>query len=235
MSECLDYSSIDPEWKEIFDQIPDRIKAPIDTIVAKHEEMFSGDLEVLPAKENRLATFKHVKPSQVKLVIFGQDPYIHPEQAMGLSFSVPRGVKIPPSLKNMYVELSKDIDGFVTPKHGDLTGWTEQGVLLLNSALTTLQCSSNKHQKEWRPFTNEFIRLFSEKYPDVVYILWGNPAKEKKKIIGKNGVFVEGTHPSPLSANNPSAPFFGGKYFSKANEHLKKLGKEPVDWRLATD
>ena len=166
---------------------------------------------------------------KVKVVILGQDPYHNPGEAMGLSFSVPKGVRIPPSLKNIYKELHDDL-GISIPNHGDLTHWAEQGVFLLNAMLTVERNKPRSHQKiGWQTFTDAVIRRLSEERQGLVFMLWGGFARQKKQLIdtGKHLV-LEAAHPSPLAGG----AYFGSRHFSKANEYLKNQGKEPVDWKL---
>lgn len=167
--------------------------------------------------------------SQVKVVILGQDPYHNPGEAMGLSFSVPKGVRVPPSLQNIYKELKSDID-FNIPDHGDLTPWAEQGVFLLNAMLTVEQKKPQSHQKiGWQNFTDAVIRTLSTEREHLVFMLWGNFARKKKILIDTDKHLVlEAAHPSPLAGG----AFFGSKHFSKANAYLQANGKEPIDWKL---
>ena len=159
---------------------------------------------------------------KVKVVILGQDPYHNPGEAMGLSFSVPKGVRIPPSLKNIYKELHDDL-GISIPNHGDLTHWAEQGVFLLNAMLTVERNKPRSHQKiGWQTFTDAVIRRLSEERQGLVFMLWGGFARQKKQLIdtGKHLV-LEAAHPSPLAGG----AYFGSRHFSKANEYLKNQGK----------
>jgi uracil-DNA glycosylase len=213
----LNYSTISDNWKAIFDKIPDISKQKINLI--------PNNDNVLPKRVLRLAAMTYFEPKDTKVVIIGQDPYINKDQAMGLSFSVPDGTKIPPSLKNIFKELAQDIPEYKEPNSGNLESWAKQGVLLLNASLTVEEKKSNSHASFWNDFTNKFLEEFSTMYPDVIYILWGNFAKNKKQFI-KSGYIVEGAHPSPLAGGK----FFGGKYFSKTNKQLIKLGKEPIKW-----
>lgn len=160
----------------------------------------------------------------VKAVIIGQDPYHEPGQAHGLAFSVKKGVRIPPSLVNIYKELHDDI-GFEIPSHGYLEEWTKQGVLLLNVVLTVRRGDANSHKgKGWETFTDNVIKKLNEREEPIVFILWGANARSKKAFItNPNHHIIESVHPSPLSAHRG---FFGGKYFSRTNEFLK----EPIDW-----
>jgi uracil-DNA glycosylase len=174
--------------------------------------------------------FWHTPFQSVKCVILGQDPYIKPGEARGLSFSVPRGVPVPPSLRNVYKELAADIPGFVAPAHGCLESWADQGVLLLNAALTVERGRSNSHaQIGWHRFTDAVIRLLSEKREGLVFMLWGNFAKQKAALIDSDKHLVlTAAHPSPLAGN----AFLGCRHFSRANAYLSEKGKTPVDWRL---
>ena len=162
----------------------------------------------------------------VKVVILGQDPYHQPGEAHGLCFSVKRGVRIPPSLRNIYKDLYSDL-GVMPPGHGCLESWARNGVLLLNAVLTVREGRPNSHRgKGWEIFTDRVIQLLNEREEPMVFILWGNNARAKKKLITNPAhLIIEGVHPSPLSA---STGFFGGRYFSRANAFLK----EPVDWTI---
>ncbi len=164
----------------------------------------------------------------IKVVILGQDPYHEPGQAMGLAFSVPNGVKLPPSLVNIYKEIQSET-GKTMPNHGNLTGWAKQGVLLLNTVLTVREHFANSHKgKGWEEFTDGVIKTVSENANGVVFLLWGANARSKKQLIDRSKHLVlETVHPSPLSAYNG---FFGCNHFVKTNEYLTKMGKVPVDW-----
>ena len=168
--------------------------------------------------------------NSVKAVILGQDPYHEPNQAHGLCFSVKEGVKLPPSLVNIYKEIKSDL-GIVEPMQGDLTKWANEGILLLNTTLTVRRGQANSHSKcGWTWFTDEVIKLLSKREEPIVFILWGGNARSKKALIDKSKHFIiESAHPSPLSAYNG---FFGSKPFSKTNEFLKSIGKEPINWNL---
>ena len=167
---------------------------------------------------------------EVKLVVLGQDPYHNPNQAHGLSFSVPEGIAPPPSLVNIFKELQSDI-GMAIPKTGNLEKWAKQGVLLLNAALTVEVNKPMSHSKiGWHHFTDDVIRKISEKKNHVVFLLWGGFAKSKQDFIDKTKhLILTAAHPSPLSAHNG---FFGCKHFSKANEWLESKGINPIDWTL---
>jgi len=169
--------------------------------------------------------------NRVKVVIIGQDPYHGPNQAHGLSFSVQKGVALPPSLRNIFHELHNDL-GVKIPKHGDLTHWAEQGVLLLNAVLTVEAAQPTSHQKRgWEEFTDHVIDVLNEQREHIVFILWGAYAQRKGQRIDQNKHLVlKAAHPSPLSANRGG--FFGCKVFSKTNNYLKQHGIEPIDWQL---
>ena len=169
--------------------------------------------------------------ANVKVVILGQDPYHGPNQAHGLSFSVQKGVAIPPSLRNIFHELNTDL-GVVKPIHGDLTRWAEQGVLLLNAVLTVEAGQPTSHQKRgWEEFTDHVIDVLNEQRDHVVFILWGAYAQRKGQRIDQNKHLVlKAAHPSPLAANRGG--FFGCKVFSKSNNYLKQNGIEPINWQL---
>lgn len=186
---------------------------------------------VYPPKEDIYNAFKHCPLDKVKVVILGQDPYHGAGQAHGLSFSVNKGIALPPSLRNIYRELEQDVD-FINPNHGDLTYWAKQGVLLLNDVLTVKAASAGSHQKlGWEQFTEHVISFLSEQKSDLVFMLWGNHALKKGKKIdrAKHLVLVSG-HPSPMSANQ--GKWFGNKHFSQANTFLVSKGKQPIDWQL---
>ncbi|ELU18043.1 hypothetical protein CAPTEDRAFT_173370 [Capitella teleta] len=190
-----------------------------------------SQVQVLPPQEDIFRAFNLTPLNKVKVVILGQDPYHDIGQAHGLSFSVPRGMKIPPSLRNIYKELSTDYPGFKAPNHGCLEEWAERGVLLLNATLTVQAHKPNSHaQFGWQLFTDDVIRALSGHLDGVVFVLWGEFAKKKKKLINltKHRV-IETAHPSPLSCRF----FFGCKCFSKTNEELKKLKKGAIDWTLS--
>ena len=186
---------------------------------------------IYPPKEDIYNAFKHCPLDKVKVVILGQDPYHGAGQAHGLSFSVNKGIALPPSLRNIYRELEQDVD-FINPNHGDLTYWAKQGVLLLNDVLTVKAASAGSHQKlGWEQFTEHVISFLSEQKSDLVFMLWGNHALKKGKKIdrAKHLVLVSG-HPSPMSANQ--GKWFGNKHFSQANTFLVSKGKQPIDWQL---
>lgn len=177
------------------------------------------------------STYCHIEDTQV--VILGQDPYHGPSQAHGLCFSVARGVAVPPSLVNIYKELKMDVPGFEPPKHGHLSTWAEQGVLLLNACLTVRAKEANSHrQRGWEKFTDSVVHWIDKNLTGVVFLLWGKPAQEKGSAINpKKHLVLRCAHPSPFSADKG---FFGCRHFSKTNSYLKEHGKRPIDWSRVT-
>ncbi|XP_042344107.1 uracil DNA glycosylase a isoform X2 [Plectropomus leopardus] len=185
---------------------------------------------VFPPAEQVFSWTQMCDIRDVKVVILGQDPYHGPNQAHGLCFSVKRPVRPPPSLENMYKELMSDIEGFQHPGHGDLTGWSRQGVLLLNAVLTVRAHQANSHKDQgWETFTDAVVQWLSNNLEGLVFMLWGSYAQKKGASINRKRHHVLQTvHPSPLSAHRG---FFGCKHFSKANELLEKSGKTPINWK----
>jgi uracil-DNA glycosylase len=173
--------------------------------------------------------FNQTPFESVKVVILGQDPYHNPGEAMGLCFSVPRGIKVPPSLVNIYKEIKSSL-GIEPPDHGDLTHWASQGVLLLNAMLTVEARKPASHQKiGWQTFTDTVISTLSERKEGLVFLLWGNFARSKKALIDPSKHHVlEAAHPSPLAGN----AFQGCGHFKTANDILQKRGQTPIDWSL---
>lgn len=186
---------------------------------------------IFPKSADIFNAFKHTPFDKVKVVILGQDPYHGINQAHGLSFSVQKGITPPPSLKNIYKELSDEFPDFKIPTHGDLTSWADQGVLLLNATLTVRANTAGSHQnKGWEQFTDQVIRALSAKKTGLVFILWGNYAKQKETLIDKSKHFIiKSAHPSPFSAYSG---FFGSKPFSKTNQILAQEGKQPINWQV---
>ena len=185
---------------------------------------------IYPEKENIFYAFDKTKYEDVKVVILGQDPYHGEGEAHGLSFSVKPGIKIPPSLKNIYKELNSELNCYI-PNNGYLTKWAEQGVLLLNSVLTVEKDIPASHRgKGWEVFTDRILEEIDRKAEPVVFMLWGNFAKSKEILLkNKNHLVLNSAHPSPFSARNG---FFGNNHFIKANEYLIKNGLKPIDWQI---
>lgn len=186
---------------------------------------------IYPANADIFNAFQLTKFNDVKVVILGQDPYHGANQAHGLSFSVQRGIKPPPSLQNIFKELTNEFSDFETPPNGDLTHWAKQGVLLLNATLTVGAGKPGSHQKQgWETFTDEVIKTISALRENVVFVLWGAYAQQKESLVnGQKHLVIKSPHPSPFSAHKG---FFGSKPFSNANEYLTQKGKKPIDWKL---
>lgn len=187
--------------------------------------------QVYPKGSEIFNALNYTPFDRVKVVILGQDPYHGIGQAHGLSFSVRKGMAIPPSLKNIYKELNSDINGFTIPDHGNLTKWADEGVLLLNATLTVRAHEAGSHQgKGWEVFTDKIISRLSEEREGIVFLLWGRYAQNKSALIdGSKHNILTAAHPSPFSAYNG---FLGCRHFSKANEILTKAGKAPIDWQI---
>ena len=186
---------------------------------------------IFPAGSLIFNAFNRTPFDKVRVVILGQDPYHGEGQAHGLCFSVPMGIKPPPSLKNIFKELEDDL-GISAPDHGNLEKWADQGVLLLNATLTVRENTAGSHQKKgWETFTDEVIHTLSKQKEGLIFVLWGNYAIAKKSLIdaGRHHILTA-AHPSPFSAYNG---FFGCKHFSKINQLLVMAKKEPIDWKLS--
>jgi uracil-DNA glycosylase len=185
---------------------------------------------ILPPEHEIFNAFKYTPAKDLKAVILGQDPYHGLNQAHGLCFSVRKGIRIPPSLINIFKEISNDLK-IPVPEHGELTHWAKQGVLLLNAMLSVIKNEPDSHKDiGWQEFTNTVIEKISENYTGIVFMLWGKFAQEKSKLIDEDKHFIlKASHPSPHSAYNG---FFACSHFSKCNEILKSLGKKPIEWGL---
>ena len=215
-------NELSTDWKNVLIQ-------DLEDISNFHDEqkkLYEPHVHILPPNELVFNCFKFFDISLTKVVILGQDPYIHPGEAQGLCFSVPNGVKCPPSLLNIFKEL-ENIYG-TRRTNTDLTDWAKQGVLLLNTALTVLEGKSNFYAKNWVKYTDNIIAEVSKKCEGIVFILWGNNAIGKESLIdGKKHLILKSVHPSPLSA---SRGFFGNNHFRKANEYLRENGKNEILW-----
>ena len=218
-------TKITPEWDEI---LADEFSSPTYQKLREFLKEEYSNRTVYPDMFNIFNSMKHTAFKDIKAVILGQDPYHEEGQAMGLSFSVPSGIKKPPSLVNIYKEIQAELN-IQMPESGDLSGWAEQGVLLLNTVLTVRAHQANSHKgKGWEQFTDGVIKKVSDNASGVVFILWGANARSKKPLInGKKHLILESAHPSPLSAYNG---FFGCNHFIKTNEYLVKQGKQPILW-----
>jgi len=185
-----------------------------------------------PKGSEIFSAFDNCPIKNLKVVIIGQDPYHGPGQANGLCFSVNKGIDHPPSLINIFKELESDLELTFNNRNGDLSKWSKQGVMLLNSTLTVKQGLAGSHQnKGWESFTDRVIEIISEETNNTVFLLWGSFARQKKKLIDLNKhQILESGHPSPLSANR--GLWFGNKHFSQCNEYLKNIGKKEIDWSL---
>ena len=193
------------------------------------QEMTQGK-KIFPRGDQYFEALNHTHFENVKVVILGQDPYHGLGQAHGLAFSVQKGVRTPPSLQNIFKELKADL-GIEAPKHGSLTAWADQGVLLLNSVLTVEESKAAAHQgKGWEKFTDAVIRFLNDEKENIVFVLWGAYAQKKASFVDRNkNLVIESVHPSPLSAHRG---FLGSKPFSKINNYLKDHGKDPIDWNI---
>lgn len=216
------------DWDEVLD---DLFKSENYLKIREFLKTEYSTRDIYPSMYDIFNAFKLTPYSNVKAVILGQDPYHEPGQAHGLCFSVQDGVKLPPSLVNIYKEIKSDL-GITEPDNGNLTKWAKQGVLLLNTSLTVRRGAANSHKDcGWTQFTDEVIKKLAAREKPMVFILWGANARSKKAFIdGKRHLILESAHPSPLSCYNG---FFGSKPFSKTNEYLKSVGEEPIDWNLS--
>ena len=218
-------AALDGKWAEVLD--PEFHKDYYRKLYGFIRQEYASHTIYPPS--DKLFTALHLTPLEsVKVVILGQDPYHEPGQAMGMSFSVPEGVEVPPSLKNIYKEIHEDI-GERIPESGDLTRWAEQGVLLLNAVLTVRAHQANSHKgKGWEQFTDAIIKAVDAEDRPIVFLLWGRNARDKKElIVNPRHLVLEAAHPSPLSAYNG---FFGCCHFSKCNQFLEANGAGAVDW-----
>ena len=185
---------------------------------------------IYPDKHDIFNALHYTSYRDTKVVIIGQDPYHGPGQAHGLSFSVKPGVKIPPSLRNIYKELQDDV-GCSIPNHGYLVDWAKQGVLMLNAVLTVQAGNANSHKGlGWELFTNKVIEILNQRETPVIFILWGNFAQQKQQLVtSPHHYMIKSPHPSPFSAHNG---FFGCRPFSKANMYLREIGSNEIDWQI---
>jgi len=238
-------SKVKTDWKPVLVKLIKPYIPTIDEFLTKEREIYGDAIKTFPPPELIFNCFNQFPFKKLKVVILGQDPYINEGQAMGLSFSIPnnsylntntnansKAIKFPPSLGNIFKELYGNLGKPVPSKKegGDLTPWAQQGVLLLNSALTVRQYKSNSHKDIWKDFTDDVIQYISDHTKNIVFILWGNFAINKgKNIDTKKHYIISSAHPSPLSA---SRGFFGSKPFAKCNEQLVKYKKKPIEFAL---
>lgn len=217
---------LDPSWMEV---IGGEFDKPYMAALKKFllSEKQAGQV-IFPKGDEIFNAFNTTRFDRVRVVIIGQDPYHGPGQAHGLSFSVRRGVRVPPSLQNIYKEISAEF-GYPVPTHGDLSGWAQQGVLLLNATLTVREAQAGSHQnKGWEDFTDAAIRAINDRHDHVVFLLWGSYAAKKGAFIDrKRHLVLTAPHPSPLSAHRG---FLGCGHFKQANDYLQQHGFAPIDW-----
>ena len=217
---------IDPSWYEV---LRPQFEAPYfaelkNFLVAERQQH-----TCYPPGSKIFAAFDSTPFDKVKAVIIGQDPYHEPGQAMGLCFSVPQGVPVPPSLVNIIKEINDDLGTQIPATSGDLSGWAAQGVLLLNATLTVREHAAGSHQRHgWAQFTDAAIQALAERRQGIVFLLWGSYAIGKRKLINPlHHCILTAPHPSPLSAYRG---FFGCRHFSRANDYLRSTGQTPIDW-----
>ncbi len=217
------------DWKEFFEEI--KAKPYSKTLKSFLDEEYR-EFVVYPPREKMFAAFDNLSPSLLKAVIIGQDPYHNPGQAMGLSFSVPKGVPLPPSLKNVYKEIENDLNIKMNFDNGDLTPWAKQGVLLLNAYLSVRAGKPLSHKRpEYDDFMEDAMEYIDKLEQPIVFLLWGNFAKRYKKMIhNPKHLILESSHPSPLALSHGG--WFGMHSFSKTNEFLVNNGIDPIDWKI---
>jgi len=219
--------TVHPQWKQSLADVMSTDSArELAAFVAREREQFN----IYPPQDQEFVALSFVPPTEITVVILGQDPYHEYGQAHGLSFSVKPGMKFPPSLRNIFMERENDL-GLLPPANGTLTPWAQQGVLLLNTSLTVREGSAGSHAKKgWEAITDQIIRIVNDNTERCVFILWGAHAQAKKTLITQgHHVILEAPHPSPLSAYRG---FFGSAPFSRTNELLQEAGRAPIDWTL---
>ncbi len=225
-------NNLPPGWKKRLSA--EKEKPYFRTLATFLKGEYAGRKTVYPARANVLRALQAVDYDAVKVVILGQDPYHGAGQAIGLSFAVPNELRLkPPSLQNIFKEIESDLKLSMKGKGTDLSGWVDQGVLLLNSVLTVRASEAFSHRNQgWETFTDLVIRDLNEREEPVIFVLWGSAAQRKRELIThKRHRILESAHPSPLSAHRG---FFGSRPFSKINEILKELGRETIDWSRTT-
>ena len=220
---------LEESWKELLqDEFKKDYMINLRTFLQKAKE---EGLTIYPSNKLIFNAFNHTPFNKVKVVILGQDPYHGYNQAQGLSFSVQKNMKFPPSLQNIFKELQAEFEDFKYPSHGDLTQWADQGVLLLNATLSVEANKAGSHQNQgWETFTDKVISTISDHQTGVVFLLWGKFAQAKAELINVNKHHVlTSAHPSPFSAHTG---FFGNDHFKKTNDILKKNGEAEIDWQI---
>lgn len=221
---------IPEEWENI---LSEEINAPyFHNLEAFLDEEWQHE-QVFPPKDDIFSAFKLTSYEKIKIFVVGQDPYHDDNQAHGLAFSVKPGIKLPPSLRNIYKELKDDL-GIPMASTGFLEGWAKQGVFLLNTVLTVRAHNANSHAKQgWEIFTDHVLKKVNERVAPVIFVLWGNQAMKKEELIDtKTHTVISSVHPSPLSAHRG---FFGSKPFSKVNQILERQGKVPINWEIRNE
>ncbi|MGO2318352.1 MAG: uracil-DNA glycosylase [Vibrio toranzoniae] len=219
-------------WESIIND--ERDKEYFQSVLAFVEQQRNSGKTIYPPQEQVFNAFDMTPFESVRVAILGQDPYHGANQAHGLAFSVLPGVKIPPSLRNMYKELAQDIEGFEIPNHGYLDSWASQGVLMLNTVLTVEEAKAHSHAKcGWETFTDAIIAELNQRSEPIIFLLWGAHAQKKGQAIDSERHHVlTAPHPSPLSARRG---FFGCKHFSMTNKILSSIDQNPIDWRLPNE
>lgn len=225
----IDGSDLSPAWRKALR--PALSSPSMEGLKTFLEEEKAAQKRIYPSSSQVFHALSHVEPRDVRVVILGQDPYHGEGQAHGLSFSVQKGVRVPPSLKNIYKELHSDL-GYKPVKHGFLEAWAEQGVLLLNSSLTVEHGQPASHSKKgWEPFTDAIIAAVA-KGPPAAFLLWGKHAQEKASAVDETKhLVIKTSHPSPMG-NSANKGFFGSRPFSRANAFLNSRGRKPINWQL---
>ena len=219
-------SNLDDTWKQtLLKEFGEDCFNDLDNFLVQEKNKY----QIFPSEKLIFSAFNFTSLDQIKVVILGQDPYHGAGQANGFCFSVNDGVRMPPSLKNIFKEIKTDV-GCEIPFSGNLENWAKQGVFLLNATLTVRESTPGSHQKKgWEEITDAVIKLISDKKKNVVFMLWGNYAKAKAVLIDENKhLILQAAHPSPLARG----AFFGSKHFSKANKYLLEQGKSEIEWSL---
>lgn len=222
--------ALEPSWLEILkDEFEKDYMVKLRAFLKQEKE---ASFVVYPKNQDIFNAFAKTPFDDVKVVIIGQDPYHGANQAHGLSFSVQKGITVPPSLQNIFKELKDEYPEFTIPKNGDLTHWAEQGVLMLNATLTVRANQAGSHQKKgWEIFTDKVIQEISNRKKDVIFLLWGKFAQAKSELIDQQKHhLLMAAHPSPFAAHNG---FFGCDHFLEANTILEEFGIEPIDWQIS--
>ncbi len=223
----MDWRTLIPQvWHSVL--LKPSLSATWASIASALEEEYAHGVRVLPEQKRIFRALEMVAPQEVRVVILGQDPYLHPEQAMGLAFSVPEGIPLPPSLRNILVEVQNEYGGAL-PHSGDLSRWATQGVLLLNTIMTLREGQGLSHAKiGWNIITDTVVKAVSQSMHPSVFMLWGRHAQAKARVIsGTNNLILTSAHPSPLSARRG---FFGCGHFREANEWLLLRGEKEIAW-----